>query len=265
MKDFPIRNIFLPATLVGTAIFSAMAFTLPTFVNHYSQKEGIAGTSTWGARSPLELTGVHKEVMITYIGTAIVVSASAGLGAAELLRKRSAQKSQAPSLKSALAELIDQHSQQGNTDLEEEFSSLVAQHLEANDLQGLMPAAANRVATPPTDVTFPVEIPEAVWQAPAQAPPSSPDSAVETDDTVMIFPGQYQRCRIQVPNLSEQQYAIAFDQQFYSLLNSGITKEQALAAVKQLAAAERAAILTPMNQGYAVWVLEPEAELVSVA
>lgn len=81
----------------------------------------------------------------------------------------------------------------------------------------------------------------------------------------MIFPGQYQRCRIQIPGLPEHQYAIEFDHRFYSLLSSGVSKEQALVAVKQLSQEQRAAILTCMNQGYAVWVLEPDAQLISVA
>jgi hypothetical protein len=117
---------------------------------------------------------------------------------------------------------------------------------------------------------FPTEIPEAAWLSPTTGestrPRSSADAGFVADDTVTIFPGQYERCRIQVSGLPAQQYAIKFNEQFYSLLCSGISKEDALETVKQLEEQEeRTAILTHMNQGYAVWVAEPTADLVEVA
>jgi hypothetical protein len=264
MKDFPIRNIFLPATLVGASIFSAMAFALPSFVDHYGSLER---SPKVGMRSSLALAGVHKELIITYVGSAVVVSTSAGLGAAELLRQRAARKGQNAELKSALAEFVDAHAQQSSPDLERNFSSLVAQHLDSAAVIEASPASASTDSTPESDPVA-AKTPAALWPSVASDAIGSEllsSAHTEADDTVMIFPGQYQRCRIHVPNAPEQQYAIAFDQQFYGLLSSGVSKEEALAAVQQLAQEERAAILTPMNQGYAVWVLEPEATLVAVA
>ena len=266
MKDFPIRNIFLPATLVGTSIFSIMAFTLPTFIDQHSLNER---APRLGVRSSLDLTGIHKELVITYIGSAIVMSASAGLGAAELLRKRAVKKSNNSNLKSALAEFVDHHSQQSVTDLEVQFSALIAEHIGDPSVDNQAPMEpGTEIASPAAiDTRVSAAVSDSLWQMPSPAvePSQAEPEEFETDSTIMIFPGQYLRCRIQVPDSPEQQYAIEFDHQFYSLLSSGVSQEQALAAVNQLAQEERAAILTRMNQGYAVWVLEPNAEVVSVA
>lgn len=125
MKDFPMCNIFLPATFVGVSLFSITALMLPAFIERYSP------TGQLGERgqSSLSLTGIHKEVVITYIGSAIVISASAGLGAAELLRKRSAQKAKTPHLKSLLTDFVDREAQQGFSDIDEHFTSVLAEQL----------------------------------------------------------------------------------------------------------------------------------------
>ena len=268
MKEFPIRSIFLPATIVGVSIFSVMAFTLPTFINRY----GVNVKHSDEVRSSSILTGVHKELAITYIGSAIVVSTGAGLGVAELLRKRSASPAKSPNLKSRLAELVDQDAQQlsSNSELAMTFAEMLteqsavetdwlgtADNLDQSSYADCQELASELSETPNLSV----------WQDlqySGERVSSQPENSPDIDDgTVMIFPGQYQCCRVQVPDLSEQQDAINFNQRFYRLLGSSVSKGQALAAVKQLCQEQQTAILTHTNRGYAVWVLAPQAILCS--
>ncbi|MDB9524401.1 hypothetical protein PN498_00250 [Oscillatoria sp. CS-180] len=274
MQDLPIRNIFLPAAVVGASIFSALTFVVPPLVNQLSQ---VGSTERLSADQHLrmQLESVHKEVAISYIGTAMVVSTGMGIATAELLRKRYQRTlGKAPDLKAALADFIDNHDQQDEREMDAQFAALIADlpqpvpawpDAESSEQEDKTPTAAR------TDHPYPFSqaVPEAVWPvaiADTQSIASESETAKEdVDQTVTIFPGQYERCRIQVPNQHEHQYAIEFNGQFYGLLSAGVSKDQALAAVKHLAQENHAAILTHMNQGYAVWVLEPKAELVSVA
>lgn len=260
MKDFPVRNIFLPAALAASAVFSA--FTLPTAlkqsINH------AVDLPLLDQQSQMRLDRVHKDIAIPYIGTVIVLSAGSGIATAELIRKwRSARQAAAQKVTLASAE----------TDVSSDVVAEVDSQpttLPLTDLDLVWPTSDSPEATAPIDKTaltydFPGHLAEAAWpkEIASKTPTSGPESAA--DYTVVIFPGQYQRCRIQVPHLQEQLYAIEFDGRFYSLLSAGVSKEQAVAAITQLNQAERPAILTQMNQGYAVWVLEPQAQLVSVA
>lgn len=264
MKDFPIRNIFLPATFVGVATFSLMAFSLPSLIERYSPDRG----SRTGIGATAKLTGIHKELVITYIGSAIVISTSAGLGTAELLRKRSAQKTKTSGLKSMLAEWVDQDAQQQPTEIDAYFAAMLAEQSgESDDWQESPTVTEPRTMTahvPDFDQAFAEAESDTPWAEPEHFGPFESAPAPD-EDTVMIFPGQYQRCRIQIPDLPEPQYAIEFHQKFYRLLGSGVSKDQALTAVKQLCQEQQPAILTQMDQGYAVWVLAPHARLIAVA
>ncbi|MFE4104737.1 hypothetical protein [Almyronema epifaneia] len=231
MKDFPIRNIFLPAVLVAGSVFSAL--TLPAVLKQ-TANDSISQLPVFNQAAAMSLGQVHKDVAIPYIGSVIVLSAGAGIATAELARKRQVARQKAAAAKAT------------------------------------QPAAAP--AAEPLLAALPLA--SATFEWPTEAPTASPEpvlpslaAAADSDSshTVVIFPGQYQRCRIQVPHLQEQLYAIEFDQQFYSLLSAGLSKAQALAAIEQLSQEDRAAILTRMNQGYAVWVQESQAQLVSVA
>ncbi|NJL86719.1 MAG: hypothetical protein HC886_13280 [Leptolyngbyaceae cyanobacterium SM1_1_3] len=171
---------------------------------------------------------------IPYLGTVIVLSAGAGIVTAELTRKRGAARQKADTLETASA-------------TEQQTGSMLS----------AMPVIDPACEWPTTGID------ETVW--PESQPKAFGEAKADLSPTVVVFPGQYQRCRIQVPHLQEQLYAIEFNEQFYRLLSASISKAQALAAVEQMAQEDHAAVLTRMNEGYAVWVLEPQTKLVSVA
>jgi hypothetical protein len=289
MKDLPVRNIFLPATVVGASLFSMLAFQLPNFVSHYVNLHSQPDAQS-AAPASVQLGHVHKELAIGYIGTTIVLSAGIGLLTAECLRRRSQSMAHKPELKQALALFVDQQAQQDTEHSEAAFTAMMAEFPEA---EVAIPSGSSDVRDSSTvsvsvdgnwadEDTSQSEQPRqlslnAYWSnLPGESTAafdmaSSATGRMELEvalgpiDTIMIFPGQYQRCRIQVPGVAEKQYAISFKQHFYRLLSSGVTKESALAVVKQLGQSDRDAIVTTMNRGYAVWVKEPSAELVSIA
>ncbi|MEO0985152.1 MAG: hypothetical protein AAFY20_06340 [Cyanobacteria bacterium J06639_14] len=258
MQDFPIRNIFLPAALAASAVFSAL--TLPTALQRSTTHAVDLPTSS--QQSQMDLSRVHKDIAIPYIGTVIVLSAGAGIATAELVRKwHAARKSTAA--QTPEADFADSF-EDDSVSSPEIPSSITSLPLRAPDFA--WPTSKNletasSAAKTWVDYDFPKQFTAATWETPAAVA----TVAQAPDMTVVIFPGQYQRCRIQVPSQREQSYAIEFDEKFYSLLSAGVSKEQALAAITQLDQENRPAILTQMNEGYAVWVLEPEAQLISVA
>ncbi|WP_346293767.1 hypothetical protein [Sphaerothrix gracilis] len=241
MRDSPVRNIFLPAALVAGSVFSALM--LPTILEK-STNSPVKSLPVLSQAAQMNLEQIHKDAAIPYIGTAIVLSAGAGVITAELARKHwtKGQKAAQLATQSTQGQPIPSHTQA----LESGFKS---------------EAIAGQTVTWPSTETFIEAWPEILASDEATAAIVE----AEASHTVIIFPGQYQRCRVQVPRLPEQLYAIEFDEQFYSLLSAGIPKNEALEAVDQLAQENRAAILTRMNQGYAVWVLEPQAQFVSAA
>ncbi|NER79930.1 MAG: hypothetical protein F6K42_10170 [Leptolyngbya sp. SIO1D8] len=265
MKDFPIRNIFLPAALVASSVFSA--FTVPAALKQ-STDAPVQALPVFSQAAQVSLNRLHKDVAIPYIGTAIVFSASAGILTAELARKRYSARQRLAAQKAEFNSYVGSHETIGYSSMTAESDSLLAglpisnSSLEWPTTENIEGDTASEKTG--TEYHFPEQMAEAAWPEPAH-PEESSEGDQEIDRTVVIFPGQYERCRIQVPHRQEQLYAIEFDGEFYSLLSAGISKEQALAAINQLTQDDCAAILTQMNQGYAIWVLESEAELASVA
>ena len=297
MKDFPIRNIFLPAALAASAVFSA--FTLPTALQRSTTHAVDLPLVT--QKSQMGLGQVHKDIAIPYIGTVIVFSAGAGIATAELVRKWRAARLVAAQQAQQEAEYVKAEAEaeaELTTPGETEGQTTI---FPLTDADFIWPTSESEAEMVHQTTAFSLVDPDIAWptsefaEAEAEVAVTAevamteqrmanqmlshqvtkstcwakhsvaePEELAE-DMTVIIFPGQYQRCRIQVPHLREQLYAIEFDERFYSLLTAGISKDQALAAITQLAKEERPAILTQMNEGHAVWVLEPQAKRVRVA
>ena len=259
MKDLPVRNIFLPAALVASSVFSAL--TLPVALEP-STSHVVNALPILGQSNQMDLDNVHKDIAIPYIGTVIVLSAGAGILTAELVRKRYGARQKAAEQAALIGD--EGNKTAAGTD---PGPVLISLPLANPAFEWPTPASSEAESFSESSLlrdVFPETLTSDARPGPFSA--EAPDQLNQgVDHKVVVFPGQYQRCRIQVPHLQEQNYAIEFDDQFYSLLTASVPKEQALAAIEQLAQEERAAILTRMNQGYAVWVLEPQAKLVSVA
>lgn len=257
MQDLPVRNIFLPATLVASAVF--IGLTAPAAFLQPSNS-AFSRVPLLNQAARIDFDHLHKDIAIPFIGTTIMLSAGAGIATAEIVRKRL----------SAQQEVL-------GTPVSDEFS-FAEKATASSNLVSELPLVDETFRWPTAEGHGAVsaETPEAVetdlfdgvsgalW-SPAAAAGTWAHTASNMDEKVIVFPGQYQRCRIQIPQRQEQLYAIEFNEQFYSLLSAGIPKEDALSAVEQLTQEKRVAILTRMNQGYAVWVLESEAQRIQAA
>lgn len=263
MKDLPVRNIFIPAALVASSIFSVL--TLPVAFKQLNNPT-VNKLPIFSQMHQMNVDNVHKDIAIPYIGTVIVLSAGAGIATAELARKHYARQEQSAAAAENTSSTGIHYGGKPT-----EISFLLADlPLEDPTLQWPTPSQPHHLsASSPSETSLVDDFskdtmtPETWSDFPASNVIDQPTP--ELEHKVIVFPGQYQRCRIRVPNHHEQLYAIEFNEQFYSLLNASIPKDQALAAIEQLTQENHAAILTRMNQGYAVWVLEAQATLVSVA
>lgn len=178
IKDLPIRNIFLPAALVGASLFSGLTFALPALVRQQAPDQ-FQGGLTFSGPSRIALDRIHKELAITYIGTTIVLSAGAGLGTAEVLRKRHEKQAKQPSLKSVLSEYVDHYAQQKTSEMDPQFSDLWSDFSvdAASENESEMTQAVE------VDYTFPEPVSKMAWPVSfAKTAIADVQSSSETDD-----------------------------------------------------------------------------------
>ena len=74
---------------------------------------------------------------------------------------------------------------------------------------------------------------------------------------------QYKSCRIRVPDLTQPVAAILVDRQYYSFFKALKEPEKVLATVAKLGNRGDSTAITKTASGYAIWVMEPEADAVS--
>jgi len=75
----------------------------------------------------------------------------------------------------------------------------------------------------------------------------------------------YRSCHIVLPETGERMPAIAYGQQLYSFFRSEKDRDRALELAGKLRSRDHLPILTKTPKGFAVWVFEPDAYLVSSA
>ncbi|HAT13692.1 MAG TPA: hypothetical protein DCS91_09090 [Microcoleaceae bacterium UBA11344] len=74
---------------------------------------------------------------------------------------------------------------------------------------------------------------------------------------------QYKSCRIRVPDLAQPVAAILVDREYYSFFKALKEPEKVLATVAKLGNRGDSTAITKTASGYAIWVMEPEADAVS--
>ncbi|MFM9268556.1 hypothetical protein [Tychonema sp. BBK16] len=73
---------------------------------------------------------------------------------------------------------------------------------------------------------------------------------------------QYKSCRIRVPDLTQPVAAILVDREYYSFFKALKEPEKVLAIVAKLGNSGDSTAITKTGSGYAIWVMEPEADVV---
>lgn len=94
-----------------------------------------------------------------------------------------------------------------------------------------------------------------------QSQPTNSNRAV-APTKILEFRSQYQSCRIRVPDLEQSVAAILVDRQYYSFFKALKEAEKVLAIVAKLGNRGDSTAITKTASGYAIWVIEPEADAV---
>ena len=79
---------------------------------------------------------------------------------------------------------------------------------------------------------------------------------------ILEFRSQYQSCRIRVPDLELPVAAILVDREYYSFFKAVQEASKVLAIVAKLGNRGDSTAITKTASGYAIWVMEPEANAV---
>ena len=70
---------------------------------------------------------------------------------------------------------------------------------------------------------------------------------------------QYHQCYVQVPDLADPLVAVNYEEQFYSVYQPGLEAAEALELAAQFAGRGNTSAIASTTKGYAVCLLEPEA------
>lgn len=108
----------------------------------------------------------------------------------------------------------------------------------------------------------------AIWVFEPDAQPAKP-TAQSFDDTtsakptyrLLISPSQYYPCSIQVPDLEQPLTAIQFENRYYSLFKTIGEIQQAVQLIKRLRYRGDETLITKTDDGYSLWILEPDATI----
>jgi hypothetical protein len=246
MRTFRLRNTVLPAFLVSSAVFSAL--TLP-FVLLKSEPLMVELQPLFKGEVQPIFESENKDVVIRYIGSAIVISVGAGLTTIEVLRRqqRARELAQAQPNSSNFQKSLQQP--QIQTDELEEMES------ESDfGIFNWLPEEVNPDIQ--ASITLDAMSRERMFTVAMLGEKTSSDR-----DYILASQQQYTTCRIKVPYLERRLFAIRVENQYYSFFRTPETKEEALEVATKLNQRGNKVVITQTEQGYAVWLWEPEANL----
>jgi hypothetical protein len=231
----------------------------------------------------------QRDVMIRHIGMSIVVSVGAGITTAELIRKwgrsrearlEGQQGFSAQAMLQAVAPNFAPDLALPGDGFTASLGGITEPAGTADRLEFHKPAVSVLAPDRSAESEQP-DLPLFLFQpsAPLQSEdinwfqPLQPDASVEasaelrlqgeewrpTLQAVLASRGQYQTCRISVPELAERVLAILFDGQHYRFIKLVGDREQAFRLAVRLDQRGEPAVITDMDERYAVWALEPAA------
>jgi hypothetical protein len=97
-----------------------------------------------------------------------------------------------------------------------------------------------------------------------QSQPNKSDRTV-APTKVLELRSQYKSCRIRVPDLEQPVAAILVDREYYSFFKAIKEAEKVLAIVAKLGNRGDSTAITKTASGYAIWVMEFEADAISAS
>lgn len=275
MADFPLRNILVPAVLVGSTVFSVL--TLPVLsLRPTSVALNLPAFLGGDLRYSIFERG-NKNLTIRYIGFVIIASAGSGIATAELVRKWHAQMEKKQVRQQQRSEQMKPHvptsaEQSFEQELEPEEVTLAAVDAAFSSPAAFDGNTATYFANSFTATLLPeaaefdrVEDFDFHLRATADA-----DRAIAAEHSGLVAQlaepildlfSCYQPCHIQVPHSEHRLFAIYVEGDFYSLLRLTKTKEKSIEIARHMRTAGSQVVITETHQGYATWNWEPEAQL----
>jgi hypothetical protein len=289
MARFPLARILLPAVLISTGIFSAL--TLP-FVLSRSRPIVIELSPLFSGEIEPIFTSERKDFAIRYLGFVIVLSVGAGLITAELIRKGYARRELAET-QEKLSELQKKYEEQESELAVTRQLGITSNIFDAPDFaeedHPQTPAALPNRGSAVTAIeatsshadSIPSQIPNGngrrgISNGSSISPVESISSLSPQPDVTSLqhhnlqngnwTPSSeiysymvYPTCRISKGGSPQRQFALNLNEQYYKLFKAQISKNQAVAIAQRLVEKGKSIIVTEINQGYAVWMHEPEA------
>lgn len=224
-------NIVLPAVFVSCTVFSAL--TLPFVLSDSSSLSMKLPPPFQGEVEPI-FQSENKTIAIRYLGFAIVSSVGAGLITVEALRR--------------LQAVAPKNSIQDNS-IQDMFVGLESDLLQSTALSSALPF-------------------EPEFSIDTDAPDlgsSHPELTAFPPDAIPVLEEHGQTCRIKLSQSEQTQFALSWNGEYYRFFRVQATQEKALNTAKQLARRGEHVVVSPLDQGYAVWTKTSEQpiELVS--
>lgn len=242
MNNFLFKNTFLSAVLVSGVVFSSL--TMP-FILSKSKPTTVKSPLFLGAKVQPIFDAQHKDAAIRYVGFSIVLSVGTGVITSELLRKWHFLRPATESL-----------NQTTNTqmDLQTAALELSADYQVEEEAQDVSLAMFPFLSHEQYLIDQPIE-------AFSESSQLSEQSLELGSSQNLELYSEYQTCRIKLPHLEQRLFAILVNDQYYSLFKTQNTQEKALETTAKLFHKGREAVITQINRGYAIWILQPEARL----
>ncbi|NJO78470.1 MAG: hypothetical protein HC827_08045 [Cyanobacteria bacterium RM1_2_2] len=239
-------NAVFPVILVASTVFSILS--LPFFL--YRLQPEATSPSLQQDFQPI-LESQNRDVTIRYIGAALVLSVITGIGTVELQRRRQPR----PALANQPSVKPDQNlvgwflAQTPELLSPEPFIDSALE--EQDELAETMTASAAEVGLWVGDSEYAEDIQ-------GDFAPSQPAGLMTELDELNQ---DYSTCRIWVQPLQRRLFAIQVEEQFYSFFRLLPSKEAARQTALQLSESLHHTVITPVEQEFAVWIWQPEAEL----
>jgi hypothetical protein len=255
MKTSSFRSIILPALLAASAVFAVLTLPVASAQASGPNHHRSAPMQRWIA---LAASRQNQGLSIRYIGFAILASTAVGIGTAEVLRSQRIGYHRRQSM-------LKQAFRAGATDILEppvdgSWSSL------GNDT--LLPEVSESAPIGPLPPTAPQDgpdVPSLDWDALQLGP--LPDAGNDVGEATLVSAFvdiTYPTCRIQTP-AGQRLTAISINGAFYSFYRLSPSRDALQRMVESLHQSGQAAVVTPSQGDYVLWLYQPEAKLATQA
>lgn len=263
MNQFRVRNVILPAVLVSSGVFSIL--TLP-FVLDGAQTGGFEPPAFLKTSSQSVFDREDKNAAIRYVGSAIVVSVSAGIATIEILRRLHPSNRLSKTQKETLNSQIRQLEASGSDPalLSEQAETTLSEWLAEEPVADWTPQG-DRDTTDFSETEAVVQEFKAEPHLNAETLPVSLSGLQAIAPPTFVSSESYETCRIKVPHRQSKLFAILLNGHYYSLVKMHQSKEKMTAIAIELRQQGEKAVITHIDQSndykYAVWMLQPDAYL----